>query len=73
MRYGSGSVGTMARYVVSEAVLVRAEANSAWRLTFSPMDGDGEEIRLVVASDVVEEMSFADAYTSVEIEALKAR
>jgi secreted protein with Ig-like and vWFA domain len=61
----------MAMYRVREAVLIPAAVGSAWRVTFTPIEPDGEDIVLTVTAARLEGMSFAAPYTSIEIEALR--
>jgi hypothetical protein len=62
----------MARYAVREAILVPGANGSTWRVTFAPMrDTEGDEIVVMIPPATLDEMTFADTYTPVEIEALR--
>jgi hypothetical protein len=61
----------MAGYAVREAVLVKASEGSVWRVTFAPVEGDGDTIMVEVTPATLERMSFAAPYTLAEIETLR--
>jgi hypothetical protein len=61
-------------YGVTEAVMMRLDHGSDWKVTFAPLDGaDGDEIRLRITKGKLDQMSFAAPYTLSEIDELGER
>jgi hypothetical protein len=61
-----------AQYRVREAVLIKTETGSAWKVTFALVDDEAsDEIEIWVLPDRVDAMSFAARYTVDEIEAFR--
>jgi hypothetical protein len=61
----------MARYVVREAVLMRTDNGSMWKVIFAPEGGGNGEIEIMVSPARLEQMSFAAPYTQIEIEGIR--
>ena len=59
-----------ALYWVEEAVKIRTEQGSFWRVTFET-EGAGERIMVRVTPARLEALTFAAPYSEVEIEALR--
>lgn len=58
-------------YRVTEAVLVKRDDGSAWRLTFTPESSSSEaSIEILLSPERVDDMFFAVTYTLAEVEAL---
>jgi hypothetical protein len=58
-------------YKVTEAVLLKRDEGSMWRLTFSPQGSVGDEdIKVLISPDRLDNMYFATLYGLEEIDAL---
>jgi hypothetical protein len=62
------------RYIVREAVLVKADHGSAWSVHFVPQKDSSDEregITVLISPTDIDEMLFATPYTLEEIRALE--